>query len=109
VDSSLPDRLRAALPAAMKARDQTRVSVLRTTLSALANAEAVDATGSEPAIGTGANEVTRRTVSPGEAVRIVTAERDDLRTTAEEMHRLDQTEEAAELRARADVLDGFLT
>ena len=40
----LRDRLRAALPAAMKARDRATASTLRATLAAIENAEAVDAT-----------------------------------------------------------------
>lgn len=38
----LRDRLRAAIPAAMKARDRATASTLRATLAAIENAEAVD-------------------------------------------------------------------
>ena len=48
---SLRERLQAGLPAAMKAGDRLRVSVLRTTLAAIANAEAVDASATRPARG----------------------------------------------------------
>jgi len=37
------DRLRAALPAAMKARDSVAISALRSALGAIDNAETVDA------------------------------------------------------------------
>jgi uncharacterized protein YqeY len=41
-DNDLRDRLRRALPAAMKARDRPAVAALRSALAAIDNAEAVD-------------------------------------------------------------------
>jgi hypothetical protein len=42
VDAPLRDRLQSSLKSAMRERDATATSVLRTTLSAIANAEAVE-------------------------------------------------------------------
>jgi uncharacterized protein len=44
-DDDLRDRLRRALPAAMKARDAPAVAALRSALAAIDNAEAVDSPG----------------------------------------------------------------
>jgi uncharacterized protein YqeY len=53
----LRERLQAGLAPALRAGDAARVSVLRTTLAAVANAEAVDASGARPASGAFAGDV----------------------------------------------------
>jgi uncharacterized protein YqeY len=53
----LRERLQAGLAPALRAGDATRLSVLRTTLAAVANAEAVDASGARPASGAFAGDV----------------------------------------------------
>src|SRR3954447_1484643 len=107
VTEPLRQRMHADLPAAMKARDASRVSVLRTTLAAVANAEAV-----HPADGAEATrllgDVARKHLSEDDVRSIVVRERDDLATSAEEMQRLGQDEEAAELGGRAAILDRYL-
>jgi uncharacterized protein YqeY len=105
---ALRQRLQSDLTVAAKARDRVTVSVLRTTLTLLANAEAVDASGSQPEIGLYANEAARRTLSDEEARRLVGAERDELRALAAEMRALDQIAEADRLAAQVAVLDGYL-
>ena len=76
----LRDRLRAALPAALKARDRATASTLRATLAAIENAEAVD-TGpvragaiEASAVGIGAMEAERRVLTEADVVAIVRAE-----------------------------------
>ena len=76
----LRDRLRAALPVALKARDRATASTLRSTLAAIENAEAVDA-GSvragaveASAVGIGVAEAERRVLTEEDVVAIVRAE-----------------------------------
>ena len=71
------ERLQAALSDALRSRDALRMSVLRTTLSAIANAEAV-----EVAPGTTATEVARRALSEDDVRAVVVAERHELEAKA---------------------------
>ena len=104
MDSSLQRRLQADLRVAIEQRDALRLSVLRTTLAALSNAEAVDPGNYAP----GVTEVPRR-VLPDEEIRcVVERERDELRATARGMHRVGAHDRARELLRQADVLDGYL-
>jgi len=93
----------------MEQRDGLRLSVLRTTLSALSNAEAVDprnlVTGNRPP---GVSEVPRRMLSDDVVRSIVERERDELRATARGMHRVGGHDRARDLLRQADVLDGYL-
>jgi uncharacterized protein YqeY len=88
----LRDRLRAALPVALKARDRATASTLRSTLAAIENAEAVDA-GS---VRAGAVEA---------SVRAEIAERERAAEVYEVSGRSDK---AAELRSAAEALAAFL-
>jgi uncharacterized protein YqeY len=99
VDAPLRDRLQLSLKSAMRERDATATSVLRTTLSAIANAEAVEI----PA-GTTATELPRRELSERDIDAIVRGEHDDLTTTASELRSHGRLDEAAELDAKAAVL-----
>ena len=73
----LRDRLRAALPAALKARDRTAVAALRSALAAIDNAEAVDASDvhagaiEASAPGPGAAERPRRELTESDIDDIV--------------------------------------
>ena len=88
----------------MEQRDGLRLSVLRTTLSALSNAEAVD-----PAdYPVGVTEVARRVLGEDEVQSIVARERDELHATAHRMHRVGAHDRARELLCQADVLDAHL-
>jgi uncharacterized protein len=89
--------MRRALTAAMKARDRRAVTVLRSALAAIDNAEAVDTAKGPPgeghpagegeiagaAIGVGAAEAARRTLTPAETEAIVRAEVDERQTAAD--------------------------
>lgn len=92
----------------MKAHDPKAVSVLRTTLAAIANAEAVDATASVPRRGLFANETARRQLSVEEIREVVADQRRELEDAAAELHKLGRVERAEELTAGAAVLDSYL-
>lgn len=108
VSNELQRRLQESLRDAMRERDRSRVSVLRTTLTAIGNAEAVDASPSRPALGLYANEVPRRVLSDDDALAIVRAARDEHLAAATEMSGLGRTDVADELAHQAAVLESFL-
>jgi hypothetical protein len=115
-DISLRQRLRAALPAAMKTRDRTATAVLRATLAAIDNAEAVmpaeGTTGSlaieQVPIGVGATEVERRILTEPEVEQIVRAELAERESAADQYDRAGRTERAELLRAEAHALAAHL-
>jgi uncharacterized protein YqeY len=112
VSSTVRNRLRAALPAALKQRDPVRVSVLRATLAALDNAEAPPAAEHRPAslaleltpVGAGAAEVPRRDLSDDDVERLVRAEIDERRSAADVYERSGRHERARRLRSEAAAL-----
>jgi hypothetical protein len=116
--ATLRDRMRHALPAAMKARDMTAVAALRSALAAIDNAEAVDASFAptvdmaaeiaNSAVGLGAGDVQRRTLSGAQMTGIVRSEITDRRTAAADYERAGQHDRAERLRGEADVLDSHL-
>lgn len=101
------ERMKRELTRAMKARDAVRVSVLRTTLAALGNAEAVHDVTAKPA-GLYSTEAERRELSVIEEREVVGREHRELLAAAQEVARLGQESAAAELRAKAEVLTEFL-
>jgi uncharacterized protein YqeY len=103
VSTPIRDRLQSSLKAAMQARDHVATSVLRTTLSAVANAEAVDV----PA-GTTATEVPRRHLTEDDVRDVVHAEHADLEATAAELRRRGRHADADVLGAKAAVLAAHL-
>ena len=108
VAGSVRQQMQADLPAAIKARDASRVSVLRTTLAALANAEAVDLSGPRSTAGL-LGDVERKLLSERDMREIVSRERAELwAAAAEEMERLGQRREAVELETRAGILESYL-
>src|SRR4051794_28994639 len=104
MDSALRQGLQADLRVALENRDGLRLSVLRTTLSALSNAEAVDPADHAP----GVSEVPRRVLEDEEIRSVVERERDELRVTAYRMHRVGAHDRARELLGQAAVLDTHL-
>lgn len=109
--------LRDALLAARKERDATRVSALRSALSAIDNAETpdaavVDAPASEAiaggVVGLGAAEVARRELSDTQIRDLLRAEVDERLAAAEQVSGGGHTERAATLRAEAAVLTDLL-
>jgi uncharacterized protein YqeY len=115
IELDMRGRLRAALPVAMKARDRAAVSVLRATLAALDNAEAVDRApdadrnlGIESLpVGVGAAEVARRELTEADIERIVRAEIDE-RLTAADGYETAAPDRAELLRTEARVLQEHL-
>jgi uncharacterized protein YqeY len=110
----LRDRLRAALPAAMKARDRATASTLRATLAAIENAEAVDAGSARAgaietsAVGIGVAEAARRELAEADVVAIVRAEIAERQHAAEVYEGSGHPDKAAELHAAAAALTAFL-
>jgi hypothetical protein len=111
----LRDRLRAALPAALKARDRATVSTLRATLAAIENAEAVDAGSARAgaietsAVGIGVAEAARRELTEADVIAIVRAEIAEREHAAEVYEGSGHTEKAAELRSAAAALSEYLS
>lgn len=101
---ALRERLEADLTVALRCGDAVRLSVLRTTLSALANAEAVDASLFDADV----TEVPRRKLSHEDIRSVVERERDELWTSADRMRRVGAPDRARELVAQARLLDGYL-
>lgn len=118
--SDLPTRLRTDLTAAMRAKDRATASVLRTVLSAIANAEAQPAGEQTPAsllgegaiagavAGLGATEVARRDLTADDVRRIVAAERAERLAAAEDLTDRGAPDAADALRTEAAVLDRYL-
>jgi uncharacterized protein YqeY len=116
---SLHERLRAALPAAMKARDAAAVAAIRSALGAVGNAQATELAPTGPmtstsvhmagsAVGVGATEAERRELTENDIEQIVSAEVTERRAAAEDYAALDQEERAERLRAEADVLAAII-
>jgi uncharacterized protein len=114
----LRQRLRAALPAAMKAADRVAVAALRSALAAIENAEAVDASGSsggrglaieQSPVGVGAAEATRRALTEAQVEQIVRTEVAEREAAVAEYDRAGRPERAARLHAEAAVLSRHLS
>ncbi|MEV0432773.1 hypothetical protein [Nocardia sp. NPDC050413] len=112
--TALRDRLRTALKPAMKARDRSAVSALRSALAAIDNAEAVDVGDAkagaleDSAVGLGAAEARRRELTEDDIVEIVRHEINERRITAGEYDRLGAVDQRDQVTAEADVLSAFL-
>lgn len=111
----LRQRLRDALPGAMKARDRAAVAVLRATLAAIENAEAVvdEAAPKASAIelspaGVGAAEVARRALTETQVEQIVRAELAEREAAARDYDQAGRREHAERLRGEAGVLAAHL-
>ena len=105
------DRLGAALKDALKARDSIAVFAFRSTLSAIANAEAIPNAPRRPfspKIGVGVGDVARRELSAADLTRIIEVEIAERANAASEYDRLGRAEEATGLRDQAAVLRRFL-
>jgi hypothetical protein len=97
-------RLREALRDAVRRRDRPAIRVLRSTVSALDNAGAVEvAAQADPTIA--AVEVARRVVSTEEVERIVRSEIRELHEAAREFDSHGAAERGRELRADALLLE----
>lgn len=117
--SSVRDRIRSDLSAAMRARDSVAVAALRSALAALENAEAVPDVPSSPAramhsavagafVGRGLAEIPRRVLSAHGEEAVLRAEIDDREAAAAVYQQSGARERAARLRAEASLLAGYL-
>lgn len=112
----LRERLRAAVPAAMKARDRRAVAALRSALAAIDNAEAVEvaidvragAIEASP-VGAGASEVARRSLTEADILALVRAEAADRRAAAAAYEAAGHHDRAVDLAAQADTLEAHLS
>ncbi|MFC4126567.1 hypothetical protein [Nocardia rhizosphaerae] len=113
-ETPVRERLRAALKPALKSRDRSAVSALRTVLGAIDNAEAVDASDTragaleDSALGLGAAEVSRRDLTEDDILAIVRREIDERHTAAAEYDRLGATDRRDRLIAEAAALSAVL-
>lgn len=115
---SLRDRLRRALPMAMKAGDPPAVAALRSALAAIDNAEAADPAQAPPGagdanvagsvLGLGAAEVERRRLTDAQVDEIVRREVADRESAAREYERAGRPERGDRLRREASALTAFL-
>jgi uncharacterized protein YqeY len=106
--AALPERLRADLMVARKARDAAAVTALRTTLAAIENAEAPPLLPG-PALGVvGPQEHDRLILSASDHDRILREEIDVRTRAAEEYEAIGQADAAAIVRAELAVLQTYL-
>jgi hypothetical protein len=101
-------RRRAAMPERLQA-DLVAVFVLRTTLAALANAEAVDPAAGAPLVRAGLyGDVERRSLASTDVATVVSAERAELIAAARTLDKAGRTGEANACRIRAAILERYL-
>ena len=115
--------MRRDLTAAMRARDKRAVAVLRSTLGAIDNAEAVDAAQAPQAgeerpageggiagtvAGVGAGEVERRALTAAEMEALVRREVAERRAAARGYERAGRAAHAERLNAEAELLGAYL-
>jgi len=106
--SSIRTRIRDDLAQAMRDRDMARVKVLRTTMSAIQNAEAVEGVASvEGVVGYG--DVQRRTLTDDDVIEIIVREIEEFERSVAEYRRIGQTERAEGLQMGLEVLLAYLT
>ena len=104
----LEQRLRDDLSRAMKERDTTAISVLRTTISAIANAEAPPLVDGGPKPSIGLVDHPRLALTDADLDRILRHEIADREDTIERFERGGKDAEAAELRAEIGILQRYL-
>jgi hypothetical protein len=99
--------MRADLGQAMKERDGSRVKVLRTTLAAIENAEAVEGVSSVDGVD-GYADVARRFLDDEEIARILRREIDEWTEGVSEYRRIGQMARADGLERELEILQGYL-
>ena len=110
-------RLRGDLTAALKARDSVTVAALRSALTALDNAGAVEVPASTvggteriagATAGVGSTEIARRVLSENEVKAILRSEIEEHSRAASEYARIGREDIAERLRNEAGVLAAYL-
>jgi uncharacterized protein len=104
----LERRMRRDLADAMRARDTTTMSWLRTMLGAIGNAESVEVDGhAAPVVGRHA-DVPRRDLTDDDRRALVRSEIRSMREAAEQMRSVDRPERAQDLHDGAEFLARYL-
>lgn len=104
----LREQLKAALAQAMKARQGNVVSTLRSILSEIDNAEAVEMTAAMvPVVGL-SRDVPRKILSEEQMQDILQHQYDEIQSSFTEYKRLGKHEEAEQLRMELKVLAPYL-
>jgi uncharacterized protein YqeY len=104
---NVPNQLRADLVTARKARHPTEVSMIRTLIAAIENAEAVEAADSEePKIGLG-HDQPRRELTDDDIATIVERERTEVVEAITHYRELGLTAHLEELEERLRVVDRY--
>jgi uncharacterized protein YqeY len=107
-ESLLRDRIKADLPAAMRARQTVVVATLRSLMAAIDNAGAVEqGAPSGPIVGRSA-DVARKMLSDGDVRNIIRAEADERREALATYERLGKTTDANRLREELSVIARYL-
>ena len=106
---SVRDRLRADLVSAMRAGDKTEMSMIRTLIGAIENAEAVEGEGSsDPKLGLN-HDRPRKTLTDDDIVRILSSERSEAAAAAAGYKRMGLADEAEDLDQRVRIVDRYLS
>jgi uncharacterized protein YqeY len=106
--SDVRARMQIHLRDAMRDNDRSRVSVLRTALAALANAEAVDPQAVAVVEGLYAAEAERRELTDVDVRAVLDGVRDELLVAANEIGRLGRTGDAERLREQAAIVESYV-
>ena len=109
---ALKDRLRADLKAAMRARNSAEVSVLRTLIAAVDNAEAHPIEHfherlRQRSLADPIGEVARRALDASTLDAVLEAETKSRLAAAEDYERHGRTEDAARLRSEANLIGRY--
>lgn len=114
-DTTLRERMSAALTTAMRARDRVAVSALRSALARVANAEAVPVdtmpragAAQDAPIGAGAADAPRRELSEIDVRKVVEADVAEHERSAQHLLDVGRPDEAALVAAQATVLRSLL-
>jgi uncharacterized protein YqeY len=105
--TSLVARIRADLLEALKGRDMPRAKLLRTTLAAIENAEAVEGVSSVEGI-VGYGDVSRRMMTDEDVAGIISSEVEEWQFALAEYERIGKYEKAESLRYELGILRGYL-
>jgi uncharacterized protein YqeY len=111
--SALRERLRGDLKSAMRERRQGEVSVIRTLIAAIDNAEAIPIDGLEERLrlrdpGDPIGEVARRELDSPALDSVVAAEAQSRIAAAEDYERNGRADDAARLRSEAQLIARYL-
>lgn len=105
--TSLQARIQDDLAEAMRDRDMARVKVLRTTMSAIQNGEAVEGLASVEGV-VGYSDVQRRALSDEDVMEIIIREIEEFEGSVAEYRQIGQAERADGLQRELEVLRSYL-